>query len=477
MTKVAKSIKRLRMEKGMTQEALASELFVTRQTVSGWENGRTQPDIETLDLLAKIFSVEIEELIYGKKRKTEKENKIAPYKILSVVFAVLGSLLLSVGVAVVFVQGWQEFPDLFKKLLSFIPLLIGQGLGVFAVVKKRNSIPWREGVSIAWCLGFAATLALAESMFALRLSFEECLLADALMILPIFILLDAVAPIAAYYAAVIFYGYIEVTDTGNPLYFLLTFFLLLLGFAYCGYKNHKKKAKDLRVVYSLWISVIAAFVYVILMGFGVEIGFVALIAACFVAMYAFDTKESGLLPFRHLGLLGSSVTSVVISVLINPEWYDGFSYSNEPLAYTGVVLAAVILAGGLFLGRKTLKENKLKLIFCISASVCAVCSCVGDILSLNDSVLLCVIATAAVFVQAGSLIAQGATENRFAPLNLGMLMIFSTVISIAVAFEFEVIGYGLLCSALGALLLLINFILSRKMRRLKAEKEGDNNEE
>lgn len=49
MASVAKHIRRLRTEQHMTQEDLAEKLFVTRQTVSAWETGKAQPDLETLE--------------------------------------------------------------------------------------------------------------------------------------------------------------------------------------------------------------------------------------------------------------------------------------------------------------------------------------------------------------------------------------------------------------------------------------------
>jgi len=66
MSEVANSIKKLRQENQLSQEQLAEQLHVTRQAVSNWENGRTQPDIDTLTQLAGVFDVSIERLIYGK---------------------------------------------------------------------------------------------------------------------------------------------------------------------------------------------------------------------------------------------------------------------------------------------------------------------------------------------------------------------------------------------------------------------------
>jgi len=67
MNKVNTMIKRLRLEKGINQEQLAEQLHVTRQAVSNWETGKTQPDIETLTQLAEFFHVSVEYLIYGKE--------------------------------------------------------------------------------------------------------------------------------------------------------------------------------------------------------------------------------------------------------------------------------------------------------------------------------------------------------------------------------------------------------------------------
>lgn len=55
-TSIPKNIKRLRQKAGMTQEQLAENMFVTRQTVSLRENGRTQPDIQTLERLQRSLT-------------------------------------------------------------------------------------------------------------------------------------------------------------------------------------------------------------------------------------------------------------------------------------------------------------------------------------------------------------------------------------------------------------------------------------
>ena len=53
----------LRTRSGLSQEALAEKLFVTRQAVSRWETGETIPNAEALKLLSKLFDVSINTLL------------------------------------------------------------------------------------------------------------------------------------------------------------------------------------------------------------------------------------------------------------------------------------------------------------------------------------------------------------------------------------------------------------------------------
>lgn len=68
ITETKNIIFELRTKKGLTQDELAEQIFVTRQAVSRWENGETVPNTETLKLLSKLFDVSINTLL-GSPRK------------------------------------------------------------------------------------------------------------------------------------------------------------------------------------------------------------------------------------------------------------------------------------------------------------------------------------------------------------------------------------------------------------------------
>ena len=56
-------ILQLRTQMGLSQDALAEKIYVTRQAVSRWENGETIPNVEALKLLSQVFDVSINTLL------------------------------------------------------------------------------------------------------------------------------------------------------------------------------------------------------------------------------------------------------------------------------------------------------------------------------------------------------------------------------------------------------------------------------
>lgn len=71
MEKIAENIKKLRKQHRLSQQELADKIFVSHQTISGWESGRTDPDVDSIQKLAEIFGVSVEYLITGEDNVKE----------------------------------------------------------------------------------------------------------------------------------------------------------------------------------------------------------------------------------------------------------------------------------------------------------------------------------------------------------------------------------------------------------------------
>lgn len=69
------NIKTFRKKKGFSQETLAQELFVVRQTVSKWEKGQSVPDAEMIEKLAEVLDVSVNDLLGKEIKKKENEEQ------------------------------------------------------------------------------------------------------------------------------------------------------------------------------------------------------------------------------------------------------------------------------------------------------------------------------------------------------------------------------------------------------------------
>ena len=62
---LGKRIKMYRTEKELSQDTLAEKVYVSRQTISNWENDKSYPDVHSLVLLSKVLDVSLDQLIKG----------------------------------------------------------------------------------------------------------------------------------------------------------------------------------------------------------------------------------------------------------------------------------------------------------------------------------------------------------------------------------------------------------------------------
>ena len=76
---IADNIRTLRSEKDMTQKELADYLHITSQAVSRWEKGETEPSLDAISKMAKIFGVTVDQIVgdLNDDAKAEKANPVA----------------------------------------------------------------------------------------------------------------------------------------------------------------------------------------------------------------------------------------------------------------------------------------------------------------------------------------------------------------------------------------------------------------
>ena len=75
MNNLNEKLKQLRMDGKFTQQQIADHLFVSRQAVSNWENGKNIPDLSTIILLSKFYGVSLDTLLKGEKEVIKSMKK------------------------------------------------------------------------------------------------------------------------------------------------------------------------------------------------------------------------------------------------------------------------------------------------------------------------------------------------------------------------------------------------------------------
>lgn len=143
-------IKRHRTERGLSQDDLAAKIYVSRQTVSSWENDKTYPDVESLLLLSVLFDVTVDELIKGDV-EAMKEAISNDYK--KMMALTTGGLVIALSGAAAFLVG-VSFWDWGIAPSAIIGLLVwGIGMAMLIKVerikKQHDLVTYRELVAFS----------------------------------------------------------------------------------------------------------------------------------------------------------------------------------------------------------------------------------------------------------------------------------------------------------------------------------------
>ena len=150
MQKLGEKIWRLREEKGLSQEALAEMLEVSRQTVSNWENDRATPDAYKLKQLCEELGVSADVLLEtGESDPVRQEKNYEPSKddvnvvgrrmnmrvlriVLLAVFGIAAALLLAIAIVLFALP--EEKTQVVTSVLTLTPTMGGIILLVLAAV-------------------------------------------------------------------------------------------------------------------------------------------------------------------------------------------------------------------------------------------------------------------------------------------------------------------------------------------------------
>ena len=151
---LGKNIAKIRKENKLTQDDLANKYFVTRQTISNWETGKSYPDLETLVKMSDDFDISLDVLLKEDKKMvkdiSKKQKDYKWFKIFIIVLNIIGILCL-IYFAIPYLRHDMSIPNPnamlasyswdtcgFILTLGFIPLLFANIMAFIFVDLKHK---------------------------------------------------------------------------------------------------------------------------------------------------------------------------------------------------------------------------------------------------------------------------------------------------------------------------------------------------
>lgn len=153
------------------------------------------------------------------------QNKQQAASKLPIIFGIFGALLGGLGIILLIGHNWDDFTTTTKTILAFIPLLIGQLASGYTLLKRPESIAWRESSGAFLFCGVGASIALISQIYHIPGNFNNFILTWMLVCLPLVYLLKSSLVSLLYLIGITVYnvnvGYVDNQNIDNYWYWLL----------------------------------------------------------------------------------------------------------------------------------------------------------------------------------------------------------------------------------------------------------------
>lgn len=153
---IGRRIRELRTRDGLSQDDLAARVYVSRQTISSWENAKTYPDVQSILLLSQIFGTSTDDLIKGDVETMAKtiDKDVRTLKNLGYVMTAFALLMIAalVWFAVqLVVWGWPLAQTLPTALLALVLWGIVMAAAMWAdKIKREHDLATYQEVLSYW---------------------------------------------------------------------------------------------------------------------------------------------------------------------------------------------------------------------------------------------------------------------------------------------------------------------------------------
>lgn len=407
------------------------------------------------------------------KNSYDKKNST---NLMIIIFSIIGSILIGAGIILIFAKNWNSLPVWLRVATSFCPLIAAQGLCLFVLLKRNESIAWREGTSIFLTLTVFASIAMVGQIFHMPGDFGTYILTSALLSLPVIYILNASSPVIIYVWAILNWAALYSSIFDNILSIKILWLLLLISliapFIIVKIKGDKYGARGQIMA---WVTALGGFfavwfIYLDLFDYSGH-----LLSASFLLFFAlifvFDTVSYNdalsflTRPFRIIGSLGILVILFIYSYSGLWEFSYEITWSNSFIPYIILGLAMLGLIIWLFL--KSPKE-KLGSIITLSPVVLSIALVIFTMLRLEKSFFPSILVNLCIFTIGLFVILKGIKETYIGYTNLGMILLCLLIVLRFFDWEMDFLSRGIAFVLLGIGFLMVNLYLVKKRKAVGA---------
>lgn len=391
------------------------------------------------------------------------------------IFAVIGACLIGLGIILILAHNWDQLSKLFKTVIAFAPLLMGQVLCFIALKFHSEKKAWTEASSAFLFFAIAICISLLSQIYNISGSTESFLLSWMLLALPLIYLMPSSIVAVFYLIGITIYSnessYFFVqnkAETFNYYYFLI---IALLPFYYLKYKQ-SEKGKNVK-------HILSALHYLIPISLCITTGIAMedneeLLGIIYVAFFSFlliigrshyfSNKKLLQNPYLLIGSFGSITILLIYSFFPVWEYWEDKEYVFKAYLSSKEFFAILAWLALSIISYFYLKsQNKISSLRPINFTVLLfmVLLIIGKFNPLVTTVLVNLIG----FAMGVYTISQGVQENHLGILNYGLIIITALIICRFFDQDLSFVFRGILFMLLGAGFFMANYLMLQKRKQ------------
>ncbi|MEO0505809.1 MAG: DUF2157 domain-containing protein [Bacteroidota bacterium] len=387
---------------------------------------------------------------------------------LFIVFGILGSILVGLGIILIIAHNWDELSRFTKTCFAFLPLVVGHFLCGYTLLKKRESTAWRESTSSFLFFAVGASISLVSQIYNIPGDLSAFLLTWMFLCLPIiYVMRSSVTSLLlligiTYYACEASYWSYPGTDS-------YTYWLLLLAVLPHYYLLLRNRPSSNFTTLHGWIIPISLTIVLGTLSDGTEsVMFIAYLTMFSVFYHIskldfFQERQVNLRGYNIIGFVGA----VFVLMLLTFSWYWEDLMRKEPSMGDLVasqefwVLCFLVIGATILLYKRGKQEGWKNILPLEPIYLLVILTFFIGLFSLIAVILINILVLALGVLT----IRNGAVRNHLGILNLGLVIITVLIACRFFDTDLSFVARGLLFVSVGAGFFMANYLMLKKRKQ------------